>query len=101
MRIWGVRNYITFGTLPANRTVTLKTPIRRVVVARMGPHEPAIILAKERIVGISDGIKQYRKDIVERTDMMDTPSVGLFFLSNTPQQLDFRQGQLQVEEKKK
>jgi len=60
----------------ANRTVTLKTPIRKVVVARMGPHEPAIILAKDRIVGISEGIKQYRKDIVERTGIMDMPSVG-------------------------
>ena len=60
----------------ADRTVTIEMPVERVVVARMGPHEPMIILAKDKIVGLSDGIKQYRKDIIEKTGLMDTPSVG-------------------------
>jgi iron complex transport system substrate-binding protein len=60
----------------ADRTVTIERPVERVVVARMGPHEPMIILAKDKIVGISEGIKQYRKDIIEKTGLMDTPSVG-------------------------
>lgn len=60
----------------AGREVNVPQPVNRVVVARMGPHEPMAILAKDKIVGLSDGIKKYRQNIAEKAGLMDIPSVG-------------------------
>jgi iron complex transport system substrate-binding protein len=60
----------------ANRTVTVKMPVANVVIAYMGPHEPMIILAKEKIAGWEGGIPKYRGDIVEKAGLEDVPLVG-------------------------
>ncbi len=60
----------------ANRTVTIKMPVDKVVIAYMGPHEPMIILAKDKIAGWEGGIPKYRGDIVEKAGLEDVPLVG-------------------------
>jgi len=60
----------------ANRVVTLKMPVNKVVVAYMGPHEPMIILAKDKIAGWEGGIPKYRGDIVEKAGLEEIPIVG-------------------------
>jgi len=60
----------------ANRTVTIRMPVSKIVVAYMGPHEPMIILAKNKIAGWEGGIPKYRGDIVEKAGLKDVPIVG-------------------------
>jgi iron complex transport system substrate-binding protein len=62
----------------ANRTVSLKTPIERVVIARKGPEEFTIILAKDKIIGIGDDAKVNNPDIVQKTGVDKIPGVGNF-----------------------
>jgi iron complex transport system substrate-binding protein len=60
----------------ADRIVTVKKPVERVVVACEGPHEPMILIGKNKIVGLSDEIKEWYPDIVEKSGLMGLPSVG-------------------------
>lgn len=60
----------------ANRTVTVKMPVTKVVVAYMGPHEAMAILAKQKIAGWEGGIPKYRGDLVEKAGLEDVPIVG-------------------------
>ena len=59
----------------ADRIVTVKKPVQRVVLVMGGP-EPMIILAKDKIVGFSEGFKKYCRDTVEKAGLMDIPTVG-------------------------
>lgn len=62
----------------ANRTVALKTPIERVVIARKGAEEFTILMAKDKIVGIGDDAKLNNPDIVKKTGVDMIQSVGNF-----------------------
>jgi len=62
----------------ANRTVALKTPIERVVIARKGAEEFTILMAKDKIVGIGDDAKLNNPDIVKKTGVDKIQSVGNF-----------------------
>lgn len=62
----------------ANRTVALKTPIERIVIARKGAEEFTILMAKDKIVGIGDDAKQNNPDIVRKTGVDKVQSVGNF-----------------------
>ena len=66
----------------ADRAVTVDMPVKRVVVACEGPHEPMIILSKNKIVGLSDEIKRWYPDLVEKSGSMDIPSVGSMISGN-------------------
>lgn len=61
-----------------NRVVTLNMPLERIVLARMGCIEEALISigATDKIVGITTEIKESRPNIAEAGDMMDLPEVG-------------------------
>ena len=60
----------------ADRIVTIEMPVERVVLVGMGPHEPMIIMAKDKLVGLSEGIKIYSPIMIEKAGLMDIPSVG-------------------------
>jgi len=62
----------------AGRVVTLKMPLERVVIARMGTIEEALISigATDKIVGITTEIKEGRAIIANAGGMMDIPEVG-------------------------
>ena len=62
----------------ANRTVSLKTPIERVVIARKGAEEFTILMAKDKIVGIGDDAKANNPGIVQKTGVDKIQSVGNF-----------------------
>jgi len=62
----------------ANRTVALKTPIKRVIIARKGAEEFTILMAKDKIVGIGDDAKDNNPDIVKKTGVDKLTSVGNF-----------------------
>ena len=66
----------------ADRIVTVSMPVKRVVVACEGPHEPMIILSKNKIVGLSDEIKRWYPDLVEKSGSMNIPSVGSMISGN-------------------
>ena len=61
-----------------DRIVALKMPLKRVVLARMGCIEEALIAigATDKIVGITTEIKESRPNIAEAGGMMDLPEVG-------------------------
>jgi iron complex transport system substrate-binding protein len=60
------------------RIVSLKMPLKRVVIARMGTVEEALISigATDKIVGITTEIKEGRAIIAKAGGMMDLPEVG-------------------------
>lgn len=62
----------------ANRTVSLKTPIERIVIARKGAEEFTILMAKDKIVGIGDDAKTNNPGIVQKTGVDKVQSVGNF-----------------------
>jgi iron complex transport system substrate-binding protein len=64
----------------AERSITLKMPLERVVLARMGCEEALVAIgAVDRVVGVTSGIKKYRPYVSEAGGLMDLPSVGYIY----------------------
>jgi iron complex transport system substrate-binding protein len=65
----------------SERIVTLKMPLDRVVLARMGSGDEGLIAigAADKVVGVSSGIKNFKPYIAEAGRWMDLPDVGYVY----------------------